>query len=67
MIVLKEEASLKIPVENTKGKNKVQRNLVRINGPREEFIGRKKTNPGSFKTEKKRARQKPRQEEAEIQ
>lgn len=48
MIVLKGEAFLKIPVENTKGKNKVQRNLVRINGSREGLIGKKKTNPGSF-------------------
>lgn len=35
MIVLKEEAFLNIPVENAKAKNKVQRNLVRINDSRE--------------------------------
>lgn len=63
MIVWREEAFLQIPMENVKAKNKVQRNLVRING----FKRKEDKKPASFEIEKKGAKQKPPQEETDKQ
>lgn len=59
VIVWREEAFLKIPMENAKAKNKVQRNLVRINGIAFWFKRKEDNKPASFEIEKKGAKQKP--------
>lgn len=67
MIVLKEEAFLKIPMENAKSKAKVQRHLVRINGIASWFKRKEDNKPASFEIEKKGAKRKPPQEETDKQ